>query len=245
MVVSMDRWVGKVAIVTGAAGGIGSAIAEQLVENGLTVAGIDVRPELIEEHAKKLSGKKGKLHAIRTDLLKEEEILKAFESITKSLGPVHILVNCAGTFRPTTLIDGNIEFWKYVLNLNVLALCICTREAVKIMKANNINGHIIHINSIAGHVVSPLIPDVNVYAASKHAVTALTETLRQELNQIGSKMKVTSVSPGTVTTPMIDMSSAEFLTSNFKAALKNAPALKGEDIADGVIYAISTPEHVQ
>ncbi|RZC42510.1 adh short, KR, Epimerase, and/or NAD binding 10 domain containing protein [Asbolus verrucosus] len=209
------------------------------------VAGVDVRPELIEEHAKKLSGKKGKLHAIRTDLLKEEEILKAFESITKSLGPVHILVNCAGTCRPTNLTDGNIEFWKYVLNLNVLALCICTREAVKIMKANNINGHIIHINSVVGHSVPSNLPDFNVYPASKHAVTALTETLRQEFNQIGSKIKVTSVSPGLVATELSSNKNSKFLTSESKAAVKNAAALRGEDIADGVIYALSTPEHVQ
>jgi NAD(P)-dependent dehydrogenase (short-subunit alcohol dehydrogenase family) len=72
----------------------------------------------------------------------------------------------------------------------LLGLCIATREAVKVMKVNKIDGHIIHINSVSGHGV-PNVPGVNVYAASKHAVTALTETLRQEFNHPGLKIKIT------------------------------------------------------
>lgn len=70
-----------------------------------------------------------------------------------------------------------------------MALSIATREAIKSMKENNVDGHVIHINSIAGHSVPPL-PNYNVYPASKYAVTALTETLRQELTKMDSKIKV-------------------------------------------------------
>lgn len=72
----------------------------------------------------------------------------------------------------------------------MLGLCVATREVVKIMRENNIDGQVVNINSVAGHQVPP-IPGLNVYAASKFAVTALTETLRQELNSIKSKIKVT------------------------------------------------------
>lgn len=73
-----------------------------------------------------------------------------------------------------------------------MALCICTREAVKIMRTNGIAGHIIHMNSVAGHkVVAMPKPIFNVYPASKFAVTALTESLRQELRYYGTKIKVT------------------------------------------------------
>lgn len=104
---------------------------------------------------------------------------------------MHILINNAGgAGLSTNLIEGDTEVWKRVFDLNVLGLCIATREAVKNMKENNVDGHIIHINSIAGHKVLN-VPNFNVYPASKFAVTALTETLRQELNSIGSKIKIT------------------------------------------------------
>lgn len=103
---------------------------------------------------------------------------------------MHILINNAGcAVAATNLTEGKTEYWKKILDLNVMGLCIATREAVKDMRKNKVDGHIIHINSIAGHTV-PHYPNLNVYPASKFAVTALTETLRQELNSIGSKIKI-------------------------------------------------------
>ncbi|KAJ3651630.1 hypothetical protein Zmor_017656 [Zophobas morio] len=242
MVLSMDRWVGKVAIVTGASSGIGAAIAYALVEKGLTVLGIARGAERIEERAKQLSDKKGKLHAIKADFSKEEDILKTFKWAKDNLEPVHILVNNAGRGAKANLTEGETRQWKKVFNLNVLGLSIATREAVKVMKENKINGHIIHMNSIAGHqVLNFEVP--SVYSASKFAVTALTETLRQELNQQGLKIKVTSVSPGLVESEMTNLHPN--LTPEMKAVYEKMPILQSEDIADGVVYALSTPEHVQ
>ncbi|KAJ3618449.1 hypothetical protein MTP99_006443 [Tenebrio molitor] len=226
MVLSMDRWVGKIAIVTGASSGIGKAIAASLVEHGLIVVGTARRSELVEEHSKQLSEKKGKLHGIKADFTKEEDILKTFAWTTKNLGPVHILVNNAGRSGSERL--GFVR--------------IATREAVKAMKAKKINGHIIHINSVLGHTVFN-VPNLNVYPASKFAVTALTETLRQELNHLGSKIKITSVSPGLVESELTTQNRTQ--SPEIKAILEKMPILKSEDIADGVVYALSTPEHVQ
>lgn len=90
------------------------------------------------------------------------------------------------------ILDGSTEVWRRVFDVNVMALCICTREAIKVMKENEIDGHIVHINSIAGHFVPHFPkPVLNVYPASKFAVTALTETLIHELRSEGSKIKVT------------------------------------------------------
>jgi NADP+-dependent farnesol dehydrogenase len=154
------------------------------------VAGFARRSERVEELSKKLKGKKGKLFAVKVDMTKEDDILKGFKWVSEKLGPVHVLVNNAGIAQPTTLIDGETEKWKKTLDTNVLGLCIATREAIKVMKANKIDGHIIHINSVAGHKV-PNFPGLNIYPASKHAVTALTETLRQEFNNLGLKIKIT------------------------------------------------------
>lgn len=202
----MERWVGKVAVVTGASAGIGKAITENLVKNGLIVSkstiyysynrnfnpikvvGFARRKELIEKLAEDLSKEKGKLYAVQVDMTKEEDIKRAFQWTTDNVGVIHILINNAGTARPGTLLDGETTEWKTVLDLNVLGLCIATREATKIMREKKIDGHVVHINSVLGHYTTKAF---NVYSATKFAVTALTDTLRQELNEIGSKIKIT------------------------------------------------------
>ncbi|KAJ3655658.1 hypothetical protein Zmor_014779 [Zophobas morio] len=236
MVLSLDRWVGKVAVVTGASSGIGAAIADFLV------AGLARRSERVEKKAKELSGKKGKLHAIKTDITKEEDILNAFKWIEENLGHVHILINNAGVSKEDFLRNGDAAIWKQVLYVNVMGLCIATREAVKIMSANNIKGHIIHINSVAGHKVLNY-PGMNLYTASKYAVTALTETLRHELNAIDSKIKTTSLSPGLVTSETTTLNPE--LSEERKKLRVTLPILDLEDVAEAVGYLLSTSENVQ
>ncbi|KAJ8932647.1 hypothetical protein NQ318_017659 [Aromia moschata] len=267
MVLSMDRWIGKVAVVTGANAGIGAAIAERLVEEGLKTSYSDANgcyygfktskkttlkssssktsrlSPLLEGKTysiflqKKLTGKEGKLYTVKADVSKEEDILKAFVWIKENVGPVHILVNNAGSFTMGNLSDGDTKAWENVFKVTVLGLCIATREAIKDMKANGVDGHIIHINGITGHQV-PNIPGMNVAPASKYAVTALAETLRLELNATKSKIKITSISPGLVRTEMIP--NTEF----FKEVIKGKQILDPEDIADGIVYVLSTPPHV-
>jgi NADP+-dependent farnesol dehydrogenase len=151
------------------------------------VVGLARRVERVEELAKKLQGKKGKLHAVKADITKEEDILKAFKWTSDNLGPVHILVNNAGLMQKTNLTtEGDTEKWRKIFDTNVMGLCIATREAVKIMQTKKIDGHIIHINSVVGHRILALAGR-NVYPASKFAVTALSETLRHELRHLGMK----------------------------------------------------------
>jgi len=239
----MDRWKGKVAIVTGASAGIGAAIAEKLVEAELKVVGLARRKEKVEALAKKLQNKSGKLYALKADVSNEQEVIQAFKWIKENLGPVHILVNNAGIGRETNLVDGETQKWREIFDTNVLGLCVATREAVRDMRANNVDGHIVHINSLGGHYV-PNIPNLSVYPASKFAVTALTETLRQELNSIKSKIKITSVSPGAVKTELIEASGYNPGTEVGKV-FANIPWLDPADIADAVVYTLSTPPHVQ
>lgn len=236
---SVDRFVGKVAVITGASAGIGKATAVALVKKGLIVAGLARRVERIEELAKQLKNEKGKLYGFKADMTKEDEIISAFKKITETLGPIHILINNAGVAPLTSLIDGDISKWRQILDTNVLALSIGTREAIASMKASNIKGHIININSVAGH--DPMdIPGISVYPASKYAVTALTESFRKEINRNKLPIKITSISPGYVKS---EMAEAAFGPEAAKG-INSGPGLETEDIADNIVYVLSTPEHV-
>uniref|UniRef100_A0A1Y1LM95 Dehydrogenase n=1 Tax=Photinus pyralis TaxID=7054 RepID=A0A1Y1LM95_PHOPY len=241
----MERWRGKVAVVTGASAGIGEAICEQLVNFGLNVVGLARRKELVEEIARKLQRgtNTGKLYAYKADVSKEEDILEAFRWITENVGPVHILVNNAGIMRPGGLLDGTSDGWKEIFDTNVLGLCVATREAIKIMRAHSIDGHVVHINSISGHTIE-YFPNLNVYPASKFAVTALTETLRQELNSVGSKIKITSISPTGVDTK-INENGGLVYPPEMMAVKDTLRLLDSKDVADAVCYVLGTPPHVQ
>ena len=149
------------------------------------------RLDRLEELAKKLAGKKGKFFPIKTDMTKEEDILNAFKWVKANLGPVHILVNNAGAAQKGLITEATTESLNQIIDLNVIGLSIATREAVKDMRANNVDGHIIHINSIAGHQV--FSHGASIYFASKFAVRALAETLRLELNSLKLKIKITVI----------------------------------------------------
>lgn len=118
-------------------------------------------------------------------------MIKAFDWAEKNVGPIHILINNAGVLIPGTLVDGEIGDFKKTLDVNVLGICICAKHAIKRMTANGIAGHIVNTNSITGHYV-PYVENLNlnIYPATKHAVTALVESLRQELNTLGSNIKI-------------------------------------------------------
>ncbi|KAJ9585025.1 hypothetical protein L9F63_020635 [Diploptera punctata] len=229
----MERWMGRVAVVTGTSSGIGATIAEELVKKGLIVVGLARRIERVEKLSNSLKSEKGKLHPLKCDISKEAEIKNAFLWIKTKLGGVDILVNNAAVATDTKLIDGPTQDWKSMLDTNVLGLSVCTKEALKLMKEKGKDdGHIIHINSIGGH--KPVVERLAMYSASKHAVTVLTEGLRRELIKQNSKIKVSSISPGLVRTEMPP-----------QEMIDNLPVLECEDIANAIMYVLGTPPHVQ
>ncbi|XP_072381562.1 farnesol dehydrogenase-like [Diabrotica undecimpunctata] len=243
MVLSLDRWVGKVAVVTGASAGIGAATCELLVKEGIKVVGLARRKNLLDALAEKLKCLKGSFHGIQTDLTKEEEILAAFKEIKQTFGPVHIVINNAGICNNSTLCYGKTELWKEMLDINILGLLIATREAVQSMLENNIEGHVIHINSVLGHKVPDMVP-LNIYPSTKFAVTALTDSLKFELNYRNSKIKVTSISPGATESEFFVRSQIPLDHDQVTASV-GEELLKPEDVADAIHYVLSTPPHVQ
>ncbi|XP_074034885.1 farnesol dehydrogenase isoform X2 [Leptinotarsa decemlineata] len=195
----------------------------------------------MKELEQQLHSSQGKFYPYECDMSIEADILSSFKYVTENIGPIHVLINNAGCISGSTLAEGDTTEWQKLLNVNVLGLCIATREAVKDMKKNNIDGHIIHMNSIAGHTLTD-VGGISIYPATKHAVTAMTETLRQEFNKMKLKIKITSISPGIVATDIFangNLNDIQKLVDN-----NDVPRLSPEDVADGVCYTLSTPPGV-
>lgn len=138
----------------------------------------------------------------------------------------------------------NDEF-KKIIDVNLMGAVYCTRAAFHLMK-NSDFGYIVNINSITGHFVpfpTEDVPSYNIYAASKYGITATNEVIRQELtcSEFKDKIRVTSISPGEVKTEMIEASGYQGSADEYFASV---PLLLPEDIADGVIYVLSTPPRV-
>ncbi|XP_073828248.1 farnesol dehydrogenase-like [Musca autumnalis] len=235
----MERWHNKVAVVTGASSGIGAAIAKDLIENGLQVVGLARRLERVEAIRKQLPTKMQRnLTALPCDVSNLESVNKAFDQIIAKFGSIDILVNNAGCLILGQLVSMSVSDIQQVLQTNVMGVVHCTQRAFTSMKERDFPGHIILINSIAGHDVKvvPGVPEHNIYSPSKFAITAITEIYRQEFKGLDTKIKVTSISPGCVDT--------EILPDNIKQLIGET-MLKSQDISSAVMYAISTPPHVQ
>ncbi|BFF92935.1 farnesol dehydrogenase-like [Drosophila madeirensis] len=237
----MDRWLNRVAVVTGASSGIGSACCKDLVAKGMVVVGLARREERLQELKASLpKDQQSRFHGRKCDVSVEQQVIEAFAWIDKTLGGADVLVNNAGIAGKLQITDpDNAADLRAVLDTNVLGVSWCTREAFRSLQSRKVNdGHVVIINSIAGHIV-PVMPGVGfkMYAPSKHAVTALTEVLRQEFQQKKTATKITSISPGAVDTEIID--------DKIKEAMPDFPMLRAENVADAVTYCIQTPPNVQ
>ncbi len=235
-----QRWGGRVAVVTGASSGIGRAITLSLLKAGMRVAVCARRLEAIEGLGAE-AGAPEAFFAHRADLRAEDEIAGFFQAVRERWQGVHVLVNNAGLGFAGELASQDSDQWREMLEVNVLALCICTQQALAQMNEHNEESHIIHIGSMGGHRVPP--GSNGVYCATKFAVRALTESLRQEMHATQRPVRVTNISPGLVETGF-----ATHYAGSTDAATKTYGALKclqSEDIAGAVLYALAQPAHVQ
>jgi len=230
---------GRVALVTGASSGIGRAIVKRLAEAGLKVAGCARRADRLEALRNELGS--GDFLPVIADLRDEAQISSLFARVRAEWSGVDVLVNSAGLGHYAPLTSGEPEHWREMFEINVLALSICTREALSDMRKRGDNGHVVHISSMGAHRVPP---EFGAYAATKAAVRSLTESLRWELRKLGSNIRVSSISPGPVRT---EFGLAHRL-SRFGPNRAPPPptlVLPPEEIADAVLYVLNVAPHVE
>lgn len=227
-------------LVTGASSGIGRSCATKFAEAGAKLLITARRKDRINEIAAQL---KKKYHtdclALELDVRDRKEVEKMFSNLPKEWQAIDVLVNNAGLSRGLDkLHEGKIDDWEEMIDTNVKGLLYVSRAVVPGMVARG-RGTIVNIGSIAGHEV---YPRGNVYAATKHAVDALTKGMRLDL--VDTPIRVCTVDPGLVKT---EFSMVRFRgdEEKAKAVYQNLEPLTPDDIADAVVFCATRPPHVQ
>jgi 17beta-estradiol 17-dehydrogenase / 3beta-hydroxysteroid 3-dehydrogenase len=228
-------------IITGASSGIGFATAEAFAAAGAKVTLAARRADRLEELATVLRERGVEVAVAPTDMRDEAQIVRMIAVARERFGGVDVLVNCAGLGRQAPLTTGATEHWREMLEVNVLGLCIATREAVRDMERRGVGGHVVHVSSMAGYRIPS--PQAGVYPATKFAVRALTEALRQELRAKDSAIRVSCVSPGQVETEFAGVYQGDHAAG--AASYKKMHALQPQDVADAILWVVRQPPHVQ
>jgi len=228
----------KVAIITGASSGIGYATALALSKAGAKVAIGARRVDRLEELAKKISADGGEVFYQKLDVTQRSECENFAKAVLDKWGSIDILVNNAGLMPLSLFKSLKVDEWDRMIDVNVKGVLYSTASVILHMKEKK-SGHIVNLSSVAGRTV---FPTGTVYCATKHAIAAFSEGLRQEFSA-RSNIRVTSIEPGVVSTELTDTITDESLQGFIENA-KKMEALRAEDIANAILYAVESPSHV-
>jgi NADP-dependent 3-hydroxy acid dehydrogenase YdfG len=228
----------RVAVVTGASSGIGAAVARALSAEGAHVALAARRNEALMEIQSTLDCADGQKSMIcPTDVTDGEQVRALVARTAEQLGPVEILINCAGVMYYTLMKNVRTEEWERTVEVNCKGALNCIGAVLPGMLERG-KGHVVTISSDAGRKV---FPGLAVYSASKFFAEALSQGLR--LETAGTGVKVTTVQPGNVATDLISMSADEEALETYGQP-GSARLLDPEDVAASVVHALVQPEHV-
>lgn len=229
----------KFAFVTGATAGIGEACSILLAKNGYNILICGRRAERLEKLKAKLESEFGiRCHALELDVRNREDVVNSIESLDMEWKSPDVLINNAGlAMGLSSFEEGNFDHWETMIDTNIKGLLFVSRTLVPHMIAAK-KGHIVNVGSIAGKEV---YANGNVYCATKHAVDALSRSMRLDLSKY--PIKVSAIHPGAVET--------EFSIVRFEGDEERAKKvylgfenLVANDVAEGVWFMLNRPEHV-
>ncbi|MBU3820493.1 SDR family NAD(P)-dependent oxidoreductase [Flavobacteriaceae bacterium XHP0103] len=226
----------KTALITGATSGIGKATAYEFAKHNINLILCGRRQKRLDAIKKDLENITN-VYTLCFDVKDKESTFNAIASLPETFKHIDILINNAGNAHGLDPIhEGNIDDWDAMMDINVKGLLYVSKAVIPQMTARK-SGHIINVGSSAGKEV---YPKGNVYCGSKHAVLAITEGMRIDLNPFG--IKVSAINPGAVET--------EFSEVRFKGdkkandVYKGFDALQSQDIAEIIYFMVSRPNHV-
>jgi len=191
----------KVAVVTGAASGIGRGLARRCLEEGMKVVLADIEEEALARTEAEMGGPGAGLRAVVADVSEVEEVRALAERTMEAFGGVHLLFNNAGVAAGSSLWESSLNDCRWVIGVNLWGVINCLRRFVPLMLEQNTPGHIVNTSSLAG--LSTYHPSA-LYQLTKHGILALSEQLHHDLAIRGAKVKVSVLCPGFVDTRIMD-----------------------------------------
>lgn len=225
---------GKVGVVTGAASGIGAAIATALAKAGAHVALLDQDIHGCEQLQQQLAQYPGRLLSVFCDISDEKKVVEAGSLIEQELGACQILVNAAGILRPASLNDIELDDWNKVLSVNLTGYLLCAREFGRQMRSRG-SGSMVHIASISAHHPQP---HSGAYSPSKAAISILSKQLAVEWGPSGVRSNV--IAPGMIRT---ELSAAFYAQPGIREQREAFTASRRigepEDIANAALFLLS------
>jgi NADP-dependent 3-hydroxy acid dehydrogenase YdfG len=234
---------GTVALVTGASSGIGEATAEILAQHGAAVALVARRIDRLDDLAAKLKSDGAPVLPIQADVANRDEAYDAVDRVAAEFGRLDIVINNAGVMLLGPIENAPVEEWERMVNVNLLGLLYCSKAALPhLLKAADGEprgvADLVNVSSVAGRV--PRLGS-GVYNATKHAVGAFSESLRQEVT--GRHVRVSLVEPGAVTTELVSHNRPE-IRDRMSQRFAGTQRMDAADIADVIGYIVSRPRHV-
>jgi NADP-dependent 3-hydroxy acid dehydrogenase YdfG len=229
---------GRVALVTGASSGIGEATAVALARAGAAVAVGARRADRLEALAGRLRDDGARVLTLDLDVTDEASCRAAVARTRDGLGGLDVLVNNAGVMLLGTIVGADVEDWRRMLSTNVLGLMYLTHAAIDGMLEQG-SGDVVNVSSVAGRTARR---GAGVYNASKWAVNAFSESLRQEVTTRG--VRVSLVEPGAVATELTDHITQPDAKADVRRMVGGMTPLQAEDVARAIVYVVSQPPHV-
>jgi NADP-dependent 3-hydroxy acid dehydrogenase YdfG len=229
---------GKVVAITGASAGIGEATALALAAEGAAVSLGARREERLRDLAQRIESDGGRALPIEVDVADEASARGFIERTHSELGSLDVLVNNAGVMLLGPVEGADTEHWRRMVDVNVLGLLYCTHAALPLMREQG-GGTIVNLSSVAGRFANA---GSAVYNLTKFGVGAFSEALRQE--SVEAKIRVVVVEPGFVETELQGHNEGAVLETIENMRERIGDVLQAEDIADGIRWAVTRPQHV-
>jgi NADP-dependent 3-hydroxy acid dehydrogenase YdfG len=233
---------GRIAVITGAASGMGAATAELLAANGAKVALVARRADRLSELAEKITANGGEALAVTMDVTDPESVAAGAARVREEFGRVDLVVNGAGIMLPHPITDGRENEWVRMIDTNVTgALRIIRAFTADLIEtaADGKTADLVNISSIGAHVP---FPGYAVYSATKAALTQLSTSLRTELGP--KDVRVTNIEPGLTRTELANHVDSAELTEQLDQMFKVLEPLSAEEIADLIAYTTSRARHI-